>query len=239
MCVLLFMPKNFSRLLELCTLENIVTHALRQRFSHIMHLLKASQSPVYRESWRHAKFQLPLGYVTHDMGAKNTNHNQTLSCTNLFTWIALNLFFLPSYRVYRILEFLCMCVWKALCTNLPPVNIACVSIYSHIFTKIHFYYIFLYFVCWDDLTRFSPSLHSISKCKIKKKLSHFLLILRQHIWYTEICFNEFTNSDMNLRCHMLDSVDSVDVIKIIWNAVARRTNQRNFKNYSNCERYSV
>lgn len=128
----------------------------------------------------------------------------------------------------------CVCVWKTLCTNLPPVNIACVSIYSHIFTKIHFYYIFLYFVCWDDLTRFSPSLHSISKCI--KKLSHFLLILRQHIWYTEICFNEFTNLDMNLRCHMLDSVD---VIKIIWNAVARRTNQRNFKNYSNCERYSV
>lgn len=138
-------------------------------FSHNASPQSFPISCIQRESWRHAKFQLPLGYVTHDMGAKNTNHNQTLSCTNLFTWIALNLFFLPSYRVYRILEFLCMCVWETLCTNLPPVNIACVSIYSHIFTKIHFYYIFLYFVCWDDLTRFSPSLHSISKCKIWRK----------------------------------------------------------------------
>lgn len=101
-------------------------------FSHNASPQSFPISCIQRESWRHAKFQLPLGYVTHDMGAKNTNHNQTLSCTNLFTWIALNLFFLPSYRVYRILEFLCMCVKDTMYQSSTSQHRMCINLFAYI-----------------------------------------------------------------------------------------------------------
>lgn len=72
---------------------------------------------------------------------KKTNHNQTLSCTNLFTWIALNLFstFQP---VFSSLRLHCHCIHMkcgVICMGVSPnPNLpgACINLY--IYSRLFF-----------------------------------------------------------------------------------------------------
>lgn len=109
---------------------------------------------------------------------KNTNHNQTLSCTNLFTWIALNLFvtFLPDFRPASLSRSLYFFTPYVLCAPFFGIslNIQRLQQFIHIFTML-----------------FSVFVGALSSIYERTKLSPILLITpnNSEIYVTRM--NEF------------------------------------------------
>lgn len=121
-------------------------------------------------------------HVTYDTGQtgeeKNTNHNQTLSCTNLFTWIVLNLSFAFLPPLY------CTCTRHFVTRSNPRV--VYVYQFMHIFTSL-LYVIFLICRCFVFYLRI-PS--NLDRLFIDYDISHPPSIWKSR-WTNPVDFSGF------------------------------------------------